>query len=92
MHEPPRTGFYAHPNVFSLFLNETDFVILSSQYAVLIDIYWALCDPSLLSLAWLIGIIERRPALAGWDSPLLGRSSPARPGLLLRSLAPVRLN
>lgn len=92
MHEPPGTGSYAQPNVFPLFLNETVFVTLPSQYAVLIDIYWALRDPSLLSLAWLIGIIEQRLALAGWDSLLWGRSSPAHPGLLLHSLAPVRLN
>jgi len=75
-----------------LSLNETDFVILSSQYVVLIDICWALRDPSLLPLAWLIGIIEQSPALAGWGSPLLGRSSPAQPGRLPRSLAPIRLN
>lgn len=80
------------PNQISFFLNEKDCVILSSKYVVLIDIYWALCDPSLSSLAWLIGIIERCPALAGWDSPLLGWASPACPGLLLCSLAPVRLN
>lgn len=80
------------PNKCLFFLNEKDFAILSSEYVALIDIYWALHDPSLSSLAWLIGIIERRPALAGWDSPLLGWSSPARPALLLCSLAPVRLN
>lgn len=85
-------GQASTPKQMSFFLNEKDFAILSSEYVALIDIYWALRDPSLSSLAWLIGIIERRPALAGWDSPLLGWSSPARPALLLCSLAPVRLN
>lgn len=39
VHKPPRTGFYTQPNIFSPFLNEKDFVILSSKYVVLIGIY-----------------------------------------------------
>lgn len=75
---------------FLFFLNETAFAILSSQRAALTDIYWALHDPFLPSSAWLIGIIERSPAPAGWGPPLLGQSLPAHLGLPLHSLAASR--